>query len=70
MIARLLEDERWNFEHLFHPNGKFHCFTGKLNDRRDAIEKLDLTGMEALFWGDEGDEASEEYSSEEDDAND
>ena len=45
-----------------------------------SIEKLELTGMEALFCRDEGEEASEEnavegeealeeYSSEEDDAN-
>jgi len=57
------------FEHVFHSNVKFHCFTGKLNDRRDAIAKLEWARMETLFWGDEGDEASEEYSSEEDDAN-
>lgn len=70
MIGRLLEDERWKFELVFHPNGKFQCFTGKPNDRRDGIEKLELAGMEALFCGDEGDEASKEYSSKEDDAND
>ena len=62
-------EERCNSEHVFHPNGKFQCFTGKRNDWRDAIEKLELA-VEALFWGDKGDEASEEYSSEEDDAND
>ena len=78
-IVKLLEEER--SRQVFHRNGKFRCFRGEPSyDRRYAIEKLELTGMEALFCGDqdeeasednavEGEEVSEEYSSEEDDAN-
>ena len=79
-IVKLLEGGRYKFEHVFHPNGKFHWFTGEPGVRRGAIEKLESAGMEALFCGDEvkeaseenaveGEEASEQYSSEDDDAN-
>jgi len=64
MIVNLLEKERCKFEHIFHRNGKFHCFTAELSDRRDAIEKLKLATMKALFCRDEGEEASEENADE------
>ena len=49
-IVKLLEEGRCKFENVFHRNGKFRGFTGEFSDdRRAAIEKLELTRMEALW---------------------
>ena len=39
-LIKLLETGKYHFEDAFFPKGRFHCFTGKPEVRRKAIEEI------------------------------
>ena len=50
-IVKLLElgiKDTCTFEDVFLPKSKFHCFTGKPEDRRKAIDKINETTLDKL----------------------
>jgi len=45
-LIKLLELGKSTFDEVFLPKGEFHCFTGEPDDRRKAIEKINVASEE------------------------
>ena len=67
-IVKLFEMKRCSFRDVFHPDGKFYCFSGSSDTRERAINKLQSNekyeDIKALLYREEGEESSKDAASE------